>query len=75
MRVQIVAIIAFLLLLGTFAVGVRCFRDFDRGLKTSKVHCQFLSLALSFDAESRINKPFHTDLGSTATNHQMYREI
>ncbi|CAA7271713.1 unnamed protein product [Cyclocybe aegerita] len=31
-------IIAFLLLLATFAVGLRCFSDFDRGLQTSKVH-------------------------------------
>jgi hypothetical protein len=31
-------IIAFLLLLGTFGVGIRCFRDFDRGLLSSKVN-------------------------------------
>ena len=35
-----VAIIAFLLLLGTFGVGIRCFHDFDRGLQSSKVNCQ-----------------------------------
>ena len=35
-----VAIIAFLLLLATFGVGIRCFRDFDRGLLNSKVNCQ-----------------------------------
>jgi len=29
---------AFILLLGTFAVGLRCFSDFDRGLQSSKVH-------------------------------------
>ncbi|KAJ3517148.1 hypothetical protein NLJ89_g682 [Agrocybe chaxingu] len=33
-------IIAFLLLLATFAVGLRCFSDFDRGLQASKVHCK-----------------------------------
>jgi len=31
-------IIAFLLLLGTFAVGIRCFTDFNRGLLNSKVN-------------------------------------
>ncbi|KAF5331136.1 hypothetical protein D9619_005568 [Psilocybe cf. subviscida] len=31
-------IIAFLLLLATFAVGLRCFSDFDRGLRNSKEH-------------------------------------
>ncbi|KAF8959070.1 hypothetical protein BDZ97DRAFT_1667689 [Flammula alnicola] len=31
-------IVAFILLLATFAVGVRCFSDFDRGLESSKVH-------------------------------------
>lgn len=31
-------IIAFLLLLSTFAVGLRCFSDFDRGLRSSKEH-------------------------------------
>jgi len=31
-------IVAFILLLGTFVVGVRCFVDFDRGLLNSKVH-------------------------------------
>jgi len=31
-------IVAFLLLLGTFGVGIRCFRDFDRGLLSSKVN-------------------------------------
>jgi len=31
-------IVAFLLLFATFAVGLRCFSDFDRGLISSKVH-------------------------------------
>jgi len=31
-------IIALLLLLGTFGVGIRCFHDFDRGLQSSKVN-------------------------------------
>jgi hypothetical protein len=34
------AIVAFLLLFGTFAVGLRCFADFDRGLQASKVNGQ-----------------------------------
>jgi hypothetical protein len=44
---QHVAIIAFLLLLGTFIVGIRCFRDFDRGLQSSKVNCQHSFFLLS----------------------------
>jgi len=31
-------IVAFLLLFGTFGVGLRCFSDFDRGLQSSKVN-------------------------------------
>jgi hypothetical protein len=31
-------VVAFILLLATFAVGLRCFADFDRGLQSSKVH-------------------------------------
>ncbi|KAF4615227.1 hypothetical protein D9613_003035 [Agrocybe pediades] len=31
-------VVAFLLLLGTFGVGLRCYSDFDRGLISSKVH-------------------------------------
>lgn len=31
-------IVAFILLFGTFAVGLRCFADFDRGLQPSKVN-------------------------------------
>ncbi|KAJ3782297.1 hypothetical protein GGU10DRAFT_364172 [Lentinula aff. detonsa] len=31
-------IVAFLLLFGTFTVGLRCFSDFDRGLLPSKLH-------------------------------------
>jgi len=34
------AIVAFLLLLTTFAIGIRCFRDFDKGLYESKAHGQ-----------------------------------
>ncbi|KAJ3733019.1 hypothetical protein DFJ43DRAFT_272807 [Lentinula guzmanii] len=33
-------IVAFLLLFGTFTVGLRCFSDFDRGLLPSKLHGQ-----------------------------------
>ncbi|KAJ7774644.1 hypothetical protein DFH07DRAFT_106262 [Mycena maculata] len=33
-------IVAFILLFGTFAVGLRCFADFDRGLQASKVNGQ-----------------------------------
>jgi len=31
-------LVAFVLLFGTFAVGLRCFADFDRGLQASKVN-------------------------------------
>jgi hypothetical protein len=31
-------IVAFILLLATFAVGLRCFADFDQGLQASKTH-------------------------------------
>ncbi|KAJ6547546.1 hypothetical protein B0H19DRAFT_273356 [Mycena capillaripes] len=34
----IFTIVAFLLLFATFAVGLRCFADFDRGLQASKVN-------------------------------------
>ncbi|KAJ7155983.1 hypothetical protein C8R43DRAFT_1234835 [Mycena crocata] len=33
-------VVAFILLFGTFAVGLRCFADFDRGLQASKVNGQ-----------------------------------
>ncbi|CAL1704772.1 unnamed protein product [Somion occarium] len=33
-------IVAFLLLFATFAVGLRCFADFDKGLLSSKLHGQ-----------------------------------
>ncbi|KAJ6630785.1 hypothetical protein B0H10DRAFT_1983007 [Mycena sp. CBHHK59/15] len=36
----IFTIVAFILLFGTFAVGLRCFADFDRGLLASKVNGQ-----------------------------------
>lgn len=39
--VQLV-IFAFLILFATFIVGLRCFGDFDKGLKPSKVHGQSL---------------------------------
>ncbi|KAG5643489.1 hypothetical protein DXG03_000877 [Asterophora parasitica] len=32
------AIVAFILLFATFAVGLRCFADFDRGLQASKTN-------------------------------------
>ncbi|KAG2064644.1 hypothetical protein BDR04DRAFT_1034813 [Suillus decipiens] len=31
-------VVAFLLLLTTFAIGIKCFRDFDKGLHESKTH-------------------------------------
>ncbi|KAG2368531.1 hypothetical protein BDR07DRAFT_1269704 [Suillus spraguei] len=31
-------VVAFLLLLTTFAIGIKCFRDFDKGLDESKAH-------------------------------------
>lgn len=34
------ALVAFLLLFATFAVGLRCFSDFDKGLLASKTHGQ-----------------------------------
>ncbi|THU89511.1 hypothetical protein K435DRAFT_759604 [Dendrothele bispora CBS 962.96] len=34
----IFTVVAFLILFATFAVGLRCFTDFDRGLQSSKVH-------------------------------------
>ena len=34
------AIVAFTLLFSTFAIGLRCFSDFDKGLQSSKVHGQ-----------------------------------
>lgn len=34
------AIVAFLLLFATFAIGLRCFADFDKGLLSSKLHGQ-----------------------------------
>lgn len=37
---MLIAIVAFLLLFATFAVGLRCFSDFDRGLLPSKVNGQ-----------------------------------
>jgi len=44
----ILAISAFILLLATFAVGLRCFSDFDRGLQSSKVHCEHLYSVVRF---------------------------
>ncbi|OJA21604.1 hypothetical protein AZE42_01658 [Rhizopogon vesiculosus] len=38
-RLQLyLAVVAFLLLLTTFAIGIKCFRDFDKGLYESKTH-------------------------------------
>lgn len=34
------AVVAFLLLLASFAIGIKCFRDFDKGLSESKTHGQ-----------------------------------
>jgi hypothetical protein len=34
------AIVAFLLLLASFIVGIKCFYDFDKGLYDSKTHGQ-----------------------------------
>ncbi|KAF8902103.1 hypothetical protein CPB84DRAFT_1679260 [Gymnopilus junonius] len=36
-------VVAFILLLATFTVGIRCLADFDRGLLSSKVNCKFQS--------------------------------
>ncbi|KAF8798010.1 hypothetical protein BYT27DRAFT_7124222 [Phlegmacium glaucopus] len=47
-------IIAFILLLGTFAVGVRCFHDFDRGLKSSKTSCHHKSSNLSGEMSQKL---------------------
>ncbi|KAG1789837.1 uncharacterized protein HD556DRAFT_1243215 [Suillus plorans] len=33
-------VVAFLLLLASFAIGIKCFRDFDKGLSESKTHGQ-----------------------------------
>jgi len=45
-------IIAFLILFATFVVGLRCFGDFDKGLKPSKVHGQSL---LPVPATEKVN--------------------
>ncbi|KAF5380827.1 hypothetical protein D9615_003942 [Tricholomella constricta] len=47
-------IVAFLLLFATFAVGLRCFADFDRGLQASKVNA-LPTRPKYFTAESSTN--------------------
>ncbi|KAF8921323.1 hypothetical protein CPB85DRAFT_1270284, partial [Mucidula mucida] len=45
----IFTIVAFLLLFMTFAVGLRCFADFDRGLQASKVNGQYAPVDTKMD--------------------------
>ncbi len=42
-----VAIVAFILLFATFAVGLRCFSDFDQGLQSSKVQSKSFLVVLA----------------------------
>jgi hypothetical protein len=42
------AVVSFVLLLATFAVGLRCFSDFDRGLIASKVNGQYYAPLSTF---------------------------
>lgn len=46
------AIVAFILLFLTFAVGLRCFADFDRGLHSSKVNGQYAPVATKMEIMS-----------------------
>lgn len=55
-------IVAFLLLLSTFAVGVRCFSDFDRGLLNSKTR----SVAM----KPKYSKTPIIDMGETKEGYQ-----
>jgi len=43
-----IAIVAILLLLATFAVGLKCFSDFDKGLYDSKTSGQLFPRCLCF---------------------------
>ncbi|KAJ7172492.1 hypothetical protein C8R46DRAFT_1086145 [Mycena filopes] len=56
----IFTIVAFILLFGTFAVGLRCFADFDRGLQASKVN----------HVPTRPNYSQKADSGNNATQEQ-----
>jgi hypothetical protein len=52
------AICAFLILFATFIVGLRCFKDFDKGLKPSKVHGQSLLPTSNVEKISLIGEYF-----------------
>jgi len=56
----IFTIVAFILLFATFAVGLRCFADFDRGLQASKVN----------DAPKRPQYSPHADSAGNMSQHQ-----
>ncbi|KAI0818605.1 hypothetical protein BC629DRAFT_1463133 [Irpex lacteus] len=55
-------IVAFLLLFATFAVGLRCFADFDKGLAPSKTH----------DVNKRRNKYSSAPIDNTDPNDKRY---
>ncbi|KAG6890708.1 hypothetical protein C0995_005081 [Termitomyces sp. Mi166 len=48
-------IVAFLLLFATFAVGLRCFADFNKGLLSSKVNAMPTRPSKIHSAESKMN--------------------
>ncbi|KAF7778739.1 hypothetical protein Agabi119p4_3084 [Agaricus bisporus var. burnettii] len=50
-------IVAFLLLLATFAVGIRCFSDFDRGLLNSKIRSVSTRPKYSKASTSEMSEP------------------
>ncbi|THH32137.1 hypothetical protein EUX98_g2050 [Antrodiella citrinella] len=60
----IFTIVAFLLLLTTFAIGVRCFTDFDKGLSKSKQH----------DVTAATKKYSHTPLPSPGEGNMSERQ-
>ncbi|OBZ75710.1 hypothetical protein A0H81_04380 [Grifola frondosa] len=61
-------IVAFLLLFATFAVGLRCFADFDKGLQRSKLHGQsYKPIATSFK-QSLFDVTFRQRYSSTLKN-------
>ncbi|KIY69970.1 hypothetical protein CYLTODRAFT_435870 [Cylindrobasidium torrendii FP15055 ss-10] len=62
-------IVAFLLLFATFAVGLRCFADFDRGLQDSKVNGQYTPVATKMDilnGKGTLNQKQSSYLGGSA---------
>jgi len=68
------AICAFLILFATFVVGLRCFRDFDKGLKPSKVHGQSLLPTSNAEKINLIGEYFFFSLDTQTSiqhpNHQ-----